>query len=339
MEDFLAELMNGLSTPVLLVIIVGTLLVLGRGADLVVCEAVRIATIWRMPKALVGATIVSLGTTLPEVAVSVAGAIEGNADLALGNAVGSIICDTGLILGIAAIISPLPIDRSLMNRQGWIQLGSAALLVVIGLPYSAITGDGAMVGTIPQLAGFALVLLLILYLLFSYRTATGSSPTPEGSGDEGRRGAIEIITKMALGITLVILSSKTLLPAVERVALRLEIPEGIIAATLVAFGTSLPELFTAITAVRRGHGELALGNVVGADILNVLFVVGVSASVGRDGLDVPQGFYFLQLPAMAIILLTFRGMTLARREALARADGAILLVMYLGYTLAGYLGR
>ncbi len=107
-------------------------------------------------------------------------------------------------------------------------------------------------------------------------------------------------------MALVIGSSKILIPAVEITAIRIGIPQGVIAATLVAFGTSLPELVTAITAVRKGHGELAIGNIVGADILNVLFVVGAAAAVTKGGLTVPVSFYKLQIPTMLIIIFAFR---------------------------------
>lgn len=136
MENLIASLIDPLPTFALFLIIVVTLYTLSKGADILVDEAVTISLAFGVSKVLVGATLVSVGTTLPEAAVSVYAAVTGNPGLALGNAVGSIICDTGLILGLAAVLAPLPIERSLVNRQGWIQFGAGIGLVVLSLPFS-----------------------------------------------------------------------------------------------------------------------------------------------------------------------------------------------------------
>ena len=252
---------------------------------------------------------------------------------------GSIICDTGLIIGAASLISPLSLDKRVVNRQGWLQVGAGMLLVLASLPYAALFWGVPPVGRIPRPMGVLFVCLLILYLFESIRW---SRATMEGLTDEVEgpsKGVLVpiLLLKLTIGVILIILSSRVLIPSVEISALRIGIPQGIIAATLVALGTSLPELATAITAARRGHGELAIGNVIGADILNVLFVVGVSASVTKGGLEVPRGFYFLQLPAMLIILFTFKGITHFEKKAIKPAQGIFLLFFYLGYILISYL--
>ena len=196
----------------------------------------------------------------------------GRPGLALGNAVGSIICDTGLILGIAALMKPFPFDRHIVNRQGWIQLGAGAMLVILSLPFSSLSTTFTEGGRFPQWAGWLCLLLLVIYIWKSIQWARKGEgiEQPESQVDAANTGMV--FFKLILGITLVILASKVLIPSVEETAFRLHIPEPIIAATLVAFGTSLPELIPVITAVRRGHASLALGNIIGADILNVLFV-------------------------------------------------------------------
>ena len=339
METLILRFLENLPTIPLFAIILGTLYILSRGADLLVEEAVRLSILWRIPKVLIGATIVSLGTTLPEAAVSVLAAFRGNSDLALGNAVGSIICDTGLIIGAASLISPLTLDRQVVNRQGWLQLGAGVLLALVSLPYAALLRGAPLEGRIPQSMGILFVILLILYLFVSIRW---SRTTMEGLTDEKKEDSKVtsmpiLLLKLAAGSALIILSSRVLIPSVEITALRIGIPQGIIAATLVALGTSLPELATAITAARKGHGELAVGNVIGADILNVLFVVGVSASVTKGGLKVPPTFYFLQLPVMLLILLTFKGITHFEKRAIKPSRGIFLLFFYLGYILVSYL--
>ncbi len=145
-----------------------------------------------------------------------------------------------------------------------------------------------------------------------------------------------VLLKLAAGVALIILSSKVLIPTVEVTALRIGIPQSIIAATLVAFGTSLPELVTAVTAARHGHGDLAIGNVIGADILNVLFVVGAAAAVTPQGLPIPGYFFKLQFPSMMVILLVFRLITLFALKEIKRFHGLILLAMYIAYTVISY---
>jgi cation:H+ antiporter len=320
----------------LFLVIAGFLFVLAKGADILVAEAVTVSIRWGVPKLLIGATIVSLGTTLPETAVSVAAAIGGSPALALGNAVGSIICDTGLILGLAAIMKPLPLDKSIINRQGWIQLGSGAMLILLSLPWSSLGTVFSGGGRLPQWAGWLFVFLLGVYIWKSIRWARAGEAPPVEETHEDPMKTVWVILKLLFGITLVILSSKVLIPTVELTAFRLHVPEPIIAATLVAFGTSLPELVTVITSVRRGHAELAIGNVIGADILNVLFVTGVSAAVTPGGLQADPRFFKLLFPAMMFVLLVLRvGIMLSGTE-MRRRWGILLLGTYILVTLLSY---
>ena len=148
---------------------------------------------------------------------------------------------------------------------------------------------------------------------------------------------------LLLGVVMVLGGSQVLIPAVEETALRLRIPDAIIAATLVAFGTSLPELVTAITAVRKGHGELALGNVLGADVLNVLFVSGAAAAVTRGGLEVPPQFFYLFFPSMLFVVLVLRiGIGRTSHQFSKRFGvvlvGAYVVTVVLGYVVPGSFG-
>lgn len=344
-DEFLVHVMsdvvpNGAGGMVILIaILLLALYVLGKGADVLVDEAVVLSTRWGVPKMLIGATIVSLGTTLPEVTVSVMSALNGAPDLAMGNAVGSVICDTGLILGIAALIRPLPFRKSVVNKQGWVQLGSGVLLILTAF----IGGGGFKVftegGHIPRFMGFVYLILLACYLYFTICSAKGSS------GDEGGNGEGEteksstgiVILKMAIGALLVIASSKVLIPTVQEVALRCFIPETVIAATLVAFGTSLPELITGITAARKGHGDLAIGNIIGADILNVLFVIGAATAVTKGGLFVDASFFTMLFPVMLFVLLVFKGSILVSKDHLKRPVGAVLLLAYILVTVLSFV--
>ena len=320
----------------LLSIIAVTLYILGTGADILVEEAVSLSTRWGVPKVMIGATIVSLGTTTPEAAVSVLAAFKGSPDLALGNAVGSIICDTGLILGLATLISPLPLDRKIVNRQGWIQIGAGFVLILGCVPYSNISGLLESGGRFPQWIGFVFLLLLAIYLWLSVKWSTGSESQSEDEAT-GTESTFVALLKLIGGIVMVVGSAHFLIPAVEIIARRLHIPQSIIAATLVAFGTSLPELVTAITAARKGQGELAVGNIIGADILNVLFVAGAAAAVTPEGLPADKQFFILQFPAMILVLVVFRlGISLSK-DKLKRPFGLVLLATYLVVTILSYI--
>lgn len=329
MEDLVLGIINPMPVIALLAIIGVSLFTLSKGADLLIDEAVAVSGYLKVPKAIIGATIVSLGTTLPELSVSTMAAIQGSPDMALGNAVGSIIANTGLIIGLAALLKPIDIDRGSIRIQGWVKMLSAGLLIAFSLPFFS---EGRA-GTIYQWMGFVFVAMLVSYLYWSFRESRKSSYLGIDEDDE-EVSKSEIAKKfllMAVGMAIVILSSQVLIPTVEVTALKVGVPQSIIAATLVAFGTSLPELTTAVKASLRGHGDLAVGNIIGADILNVLFVIGVSAAVTPEGLLVPPIFYRIHYPAMAIILLTFRFVTLNKGSRIRRWEGIFLMALYLVY--------
>lgn len=337
MEAWIHDLVVGLPLWGLLAVIAACLFVLAKGADLLVAEAVALSERWGVPKVVIGATIVSLGTTLPEAAVSVLAALQGNPNLALGNAVGSIITDCGLILGLCALLSPLPLERRVVNRQGWIQIGAGVALVFFCIPWVSPGTMFAAGGNLPQWAGFIFVGALVVYLVGTIIGARRSRDVgievPEVESSSTGRTLLLLFT----GVVLVLGSSHVLIPTVEVTALRVGVPEAVIAATLVAFGTSLPELVTCLAAVRRGHGELAVGNVIGADILNVLFVAGLSAAVTTGGLDADPRFFRLLFPGMLALLVVFRVGVIFQKDRLGRGFGAALLGIYLAVTGLSYL--
>ncbi|MFQ5739227.1 MAG: sodium:calcium antiporter [Acidobacteriota bacterium] len=344
MEEVVAQLMSRLSWPLLAIVIALCMGALVRGADWLVGEAVALSERSGIPKVVIGATVVSLGTTTPEAVVSVLAAIQGRSGLALGNAVGSIICDTGLILGVACLISPLPLQRRIVNRQGWIQFGAGFLLVAGCFCWSDIPSSFSQGGGLSQATGFLFLVLLALYLWLSVRWSRGEEAVIRPRGRLKPEGGFRfssglLFMKLLLAIILVVASSWVLIPAVGEAAARLHVPESIIAATLVAFGTSLPELVTAVAAASRGHGELAVGNVVGADILNVLFVAGASAAVTSGGLPAPYYFFTLYFPSMLAVLIVFRIGIWLSGSHLRRAFGAILFFTYLLVSVFSYVGR
>ncbi|MBA62980.1 MAG: sodium:calcium antiporter [Planctomycetaceae bacterium] len=322
----------------LLGVMVIAIAILGKSADWMVDKSVTLSLRTGMPKVIVGATIVSVGTTFPEAVVSVLAALNGNPDIALGNAVGSVICDAGLILGTACLISPLPLNKKVVNRQGWVQFGAGIMLVVFCLPFTDLGNVFQTEATLPQWAGFVLVCGLVVYMIWSVRLAKHAEADDTDAEPEDESPASMLVGCILVGCFFVVLSSIALIEATKILATEAGIPEAVIASTLVAFGTSLPELVTAVTAARKGQGELAVGNVIGADILNVLFVAGAAAAITPEGLVAESIFFRLQFPAMLIILLCFRvGILAAKDGKLTRPFGAFLVCVYIIYGILNAL--
>ena len=313
----------------LFAVMVISIALLGMSADKAISYAVELAKATGLSNVVIGATIVSLGTTFPEAVVSVMAAIKGDSGLALGNAVGSIICDTGLIMGIACILGSVPVDRYTVRRKALIQLAVVLLLVVLALPLGNMSG--AIVGwrgTIAQGEGFVLVFLLVTY--FAYSLYVHNKERQQLPDSITRRTTITV--KLLIALAIVFVSSDLLVEASSEFARRLAVPEAIIAATIVALGTSLPELMTAVSAIRRGFGDLALGNVLGADILNVLFVAGVAASVTGGGLEVSHHFFVRLFPTMLLVVFILQGglhLAYVRGQDVSKWIGVLLLASYL----------
>lgn len=327
MQRTLAELPAWL----LLVIIVISIVVLSKGADWMIDGVVNLARRTGLPKIVIGATIVSLGTTTPEAFVSVMAAFMGNAGLALGNGVGSIIADTGLILGITCMVAAVPINRFILSRMGWVQVGAATLLVAIAVAIMLLSQGPPM---LPRWVGACFLVLLGGYLYCSYLWARQGAAAllveEDRMADQPMAGTAMCWLMIAGGLSLVILAARILVPAASELAVRIGVPDDVIAATMVALGTSLPELTTAIASVRKGHPEITLGNVVGADVLNCLFVIGAAATARP--LAIPPNFFYFHFPAMLFILFSLRiFIAFNNRGQFHRWQGAWLLTAYLVY--------
>ena len=334
-EEVLRDFLAGRPLLALLLVIVVSVVLLSKGADWMIDGVVDLAERTGLPKIVIGATVVSLGTTLPEAFVSVMAAFLGNPGLALGNGVGSIIADTGLIFGLTCVLVAVPVNRFILNRTGWVQVGAATLLVTIAVFawINAGPGEDPVLG---RWVGMFFLVLLGLYLYVTYRWANQGG----GLGDDDE---VSTEAPMALptawsmivgGLVLIVAGARVLVPAASEIAGRVGVPDDVIAATLVAFGTSLPELMTAIAAIRKGHPEITVGNIVGADVLNVLFVIGAAAVAAP--LAIPDNFYFFHFPAMLIILISFRVFISRADTAFRRWQGAWLLGVYAVYVTLQY---
>jgi cation:H+ antiporter len=323
--------------------------VLIKGADWLVDGAAGIAYRFGISKVIVGATVISLGTTSPECAVSVMAAFAGEPGLALGNAVGSIIADTGLIFGLGCMLVVLPADRYVLSRQGWVQFGVAVLLAALCYVDWMLTGDQARLG---RVAGLFFLGLLMVYMYASVQWSRGR-PGGEALQDEGDgsgagrppAGLLKLALFLIAGLALVVLNSRVMIVSVSELAeVHWHVPKVVIAATLVALGTSLPELVIGLTSIFKGHREILVGNVIGADILNVLFVVGASATAAPLPLfdpasALPGVLLLVHIPTMLLILVLFRLFIFraTTRGTFRRWYGVPLVAIYVAYVIIQYV--
>ena len=334
-ETLLHNLVAGFPTLVLVLLIAVCILLLSKGADWMIDGVVHLARRTGLPRIVIGATIISLGTTTPEAVVSVMAAWMGNPGLALGNGVGSIIADTGLIFGLTCVLTAVPVNRFILNRTGWVQVGAATLLVIISVAVLAFTTGEPILG---RGVGLFLLILLAGYMYMTYLWAKqGGAQAMEGEDEDDSE--LESLAKSWLmllgGLFLVVLGARILVPSASEIAYRIGVPDDIIACTMVAFGTSLPELMTAIASVRKGHPEIMVGNVVGADVLNCLFVIGAAAAARP--LAIPDNFFHFHFPTMLVILYSFRVFIFMGKEGwFKRWQGVWLLGVYLVYIILQY---
>jgi cation:H+ antiporter len=325
------HMIAGYPTLLLVLIIVVCLVLVSKGADWMVEGVVELARRTGLPRLIIGATIVSLGTTTPEAVVSVMAAFMGSPGLALGNGIGSIIADTGLIFGLTAMLSVVPVDRYLLNRTGWVQAGTATLLVVIAV-VTLIGSVGEPV--LSRWVGLFFLLLLGGYMYTTYFWAKQASiRMPDVHKDERELlHPAKCWVMIVGGLFLVVTGARVLIPCASECAYRFGVPDDVIAATMVAFGTSLPELITAIAAILKGYPEIALGNVVGADVLNCLFVIGAAAAARP--LAIHPTFYTFHFPAMLVILYSFRFFIFINKDnKFKKWQGAWLMGIYFTYII------
>lgn len=297
--------------------------ILAKCADWLVEGAIGISQRLHMPPILIGIVVVSLGTTAPELAVSVQAALKGEAAMALGNAVGSVIYDDGLALALAALLAPAPIliDRTVLRS-------SAIFLIGVDIVGYALCLDG----TLSRGEGGVLVLGFVGYLVYSYleqKRGKGERPElPEEVVEGEQRSWGKIVLFFAGGLIGVIFSSEWIVESASIVGLELGVPIEIVALAAVALGTSVPEVATCIIAARKGQGGLAVGNILGADILNICWIAGASALV--NPLVVQKDVINFMFPSMLVIVFSMLAM-MRMGYRLVRWNGLVLLALLVVY--------
>ena len=298
--------------------------VLTKSADIFVDAAVGVAEKVNLPKFLIGIIMVSVGTTLPEFVVSVLSALKGKPEMALGNAVGSVICDDGLALPLAAVfaIGVITVDSYVLRfAAGW--------LIAIDLTaYLMCAWDGKM----SRGEGLVLLAMFVAYVSLALhrerRRPKELDPAVTEHECETKRGMAGLLGLFAFALVGVIIAGDVIVFAASIVATEVGVPDEIIAMSLVALGTSVPEVATCIVAARKGHGAIAAGNILGADILNICWVAGASAVA--NPLTIDQNTVHFMFPAMlaiVLVMLFFMGVT----GRVSRTAGFTLLCMYIVY--------
>ena len=285
---------------------------LGKGADWFVEGAAGIAAKFGIPQLVIGLTIVAMGTSAPEAAVSIAASLKGSADITIGNVVGSNIMNILVILGCASVITPLLLARSTARIEIPFVIAITALLYFQGM-------DGA----ITFFDGIVLCVGFVVYLLYLYRMAINSAPPEEE--EQGEEMSLSKCILWTLGgLAVIIAGSNVTVNAATAIAVFMGLSERIIGLTIVALGTSLPELFTSVTAARKGNADIAIGNIVGSNVFNILFVVALSALI----VDIPfdKAFTFDSYVAIAFAVLLW--LCVLPKERLARWAGALMLASY-----------
>ena len=311
------------------------LLCLIKGGDWFVDGAAGIARRFRLPELLIGATIVSIGTTLPEVMVSATDAVTGMGQIAYGNAIGSIICNTALIAAITIAVRPGKINRATLITPVIAFFAAAAFYVAVSYIY----------GSFSRITGIILLCMFVIYMavtVFQMKkggdTRAEDEPEPEKNQIEAdsKKLLVRYILGLVVGAALIAVGAKLLVDNGTIIAENLGVPQSVIALTFVALGTSLPELVTAITALAKGHSALSLGNIIGANLFNLVLVSGLSITLKPFDIPVEAtiGGYnaslVLDIPVM-IFVMAFMTLPALIRGKLSRFQGIVLLAVYAVY--------
>ncbi len=307
-----------------LLLLLGLALIIA-GAEWLVDGASAIARKLRVSEFVIGLTIVGFGTSCPELVVSLTGAIAGNSDISIGNVIGSNIFNTLLILGVTALIAPVAITRSNRRRDIPVTLLVTVLLVICGFSYT-LFGLGTA-DILSRVEGIVLLVLFAVYIFYSFKNDDGAS-SQEEKPEKERHIAIAILLTLA-GLAGLIFGGRWFVNSAVRIAGAIGVSDKFIAITLLAGGTSLPELAACIVAAARKKGQLALGNILGSNIFNILLILGTSAVVSPISLG---GVSIVDLLALLIsVVLVWLSSYTFKKNVIDRYEGAIFVLCFVAY--------
>ena len=316
------------------------LILLIKGGDWFVEGATSIARRWGLPELLIGATVVSIGTTLPEVMVSATAAIDGSSGMAYGNAIGSIICNTSLIAATTIAVKPSKVDKKTLILPVCFFFAAAAfysLTAYIGGKFTRLTG-------IILLCMFLAYMTTLVVQMIKDNKKTAAEPAVVDAAEEAEESAPfwKSLLFLVVGAAVIAVGADLLVDNGIKIAEALGVPETVISLTFVALGTSLPEFVTAITALLKGHGALSLGNIIGANLFNLVFVSGIATVILP--FDVPAestiggipASFVIDIPVMLAVMALMVIPALIRGK-LSRAQGISLLCIYAAFCAVQFL--
>lgn len=331
----------------ILLFILGLILLI-KGGDWFVDGATGIAYRFHIPEIIIGATIVSIGTTLPEVMVSATAAVEGHGEIAYGNAIGSIICNTSLIAALSIAIRPSIVERKTFKIP-------VIFFFIAAIFYVSTAYFG---GTFTRIHGIILLLIFVIYIICTIimtkkdmqtekivekeEITTIEQNRQEESTEEKTNRLVKDIIFLILGAVCIAFGARLLVDNGTILARELGVPESVIALTFVALGTSLPELVTAITSLVKGHSSLSFGNIIGANMFNLVFVSGISITLMPFNVPTSQTIagmnasLILDIPLMLIVMLILTIPALIRGK-LSRFQGILLLILYAAFCVVQFI--
>ncbi|MDO4966283.1 MAG: calcium/sodium antiporter [Lachnospiraceae bacterium] len=306
-----------------LLFIVGLILICA-GGDRLVDAAVAIAKKLKIPQMVVGATIVSLGTTLPEILVSTTAAFNGSAAIAAGNAFGSIICNTALVAGLTQLIKPTAKVEAAPLK--WRSIFFLAVLLGMNV-------FGFITGAINRPAGVVLLLLFCLYAYLNIKKSSSEGGDEEESEEQDKPLVLQLLI-LAVCAALLYVGANLLVNNGIYIASALGVPERVIAVTFIALGTSLPELVTSVVSLIKGYGNVGFGNIIGANTLNMLLVIGIPAAVA--GIPLETSTTTVDMPLSLLVMAILILPTIIRKKV-SRIQGVLLLAIYVTYCVASFM--
>ncbi|MBQ9462936.1 MAG: calcium/sodium antiporter [Bacteroidales bacterium] len=308
----------------ILILIAGLLLVV-FGADWLVDGASAIARKMKISEFVIGFTIVGFGTSCPELVVSVTGALKGISDISLGNVIGSNIFNTLLILGLTALIMPISITKANKQRDIPMTLLITFLLIFCGMSFSLLgIGKG---DNLSRIEGIVFLVLFLIYLYYCFKTDTGA--VEEEKADAKDEGLLKAVLLTLAGLAGLILGGQWFVNSAVELAHTLGVSDKFIAITLLAGGTSLPELAACIVAAAKNKGQLALGNILGSNIFNILLILGVSATICPITFS---GIDFVDIVALLLsIVLVWMSSYTFKKDKIDRYEGVIFLLVFIAY--------
>lgn len=289
-----------------------------KGADWFVDGAAGIARKFGIPSLVIGLTIVAMGTSAPEAAVSITSALKGNAGITVGNVVGSNILNVLVILGLTAVLNAIPVAKATIKVDAPFMLAITVVMLVFGYTGNSIT----------LVEGIVFCVVFAGYLIYLFRGAKkDASAAEEAEEEDAQKPLWQLLLACAVGLVMIILGSDVAVDAASVIARVLGMSERLIGLTIVAFGTSLPELVTSVSAARKGETDIAVGNIVGSNIFNILFVVGLTALITPVAFE--SKFVIDTLIAFGAGALLF--VFVVRDKLLSRVEGIVMLVAYAAY--------